>query len=199
MLVMPLTLAVFILAAAFPRFPGDQWTLLGFQQFQSVWLTDASQALSYLGGTPAAAGVFLAAIIALWLSNRRTESMIFLLGSFLVIAGIFLKLLVDRPRPEYFLVASGPHLSSFPSGHTVFATIFFGLAIVLVGEEVRRPFLRRALQAGLVFLILAMGASRVYLGFHWPSDVLGGYLYGGVSMVELVLIRNRLANQAVLE
>ena len=164
-----LTIAVFILAATFPQFPGDQWALSEFQEFQATWLTATSQGLSFLGGTMAAAAVSLAAIIALWLTNRRTDALIALLGGFLVVAGISLKLLVARPRPEYFMVASAPPLSSFPSGHTLFATIFFGIAIVLVGEWVRRPSVRRGLQAGLILLILAMGASRVYLGFHWPS------------------------------
>ncbi|MDA0733607.1 MAG: phosphatase PAP2 family protein [Chloroflexi bacterium] len=199
MLVIALIIAVFILAAAFPNFPGDQWVLLEFQEFQTTWLTGTSLALSYLGSTATAASLSLAAIIALWLTHRRTDSLIALLGSFLIVGGISLKLLVDRPRPEYFLVASGPHLSSFPSGHTIFATIFFGIAIVLVGEWVQRPSVRRGLQTGLVLMILAMGASRVYLGFHWPSDVLGGYLYGGVAVVELVWVRNRLANRGILK
>jgi membrane-associated phospholipid phosphatase len=197
-LFLALTIAVFILAAAFHRFPGDQWTLLAFQEFQASWLIAISQALSYLGGTPVATGVSLAAIMALWLTNRRIDSLIVLLGSSLVVGGILLKLLVDRPRPEYFLVASGPDLSSFPSGHTIFATIFLGIAIVLVGEGVRSPSFRRSLQAGLLFIILAMGASRVYLGFHWPSDVLGGYLYGGAALVELIGIRGRLEHRGAL-
>jgi len=198
-LVFALTITVFILAAAFPKFPGDQWTLLEFQEFQATWITATSQALSFLGSTTVAAGASLGAIIALWLTNRRTDSLIVLMGSCLIVVGISLKLLIDRPRPEYFLVASGPVLSSFPSGHTIFATIFLGMAIVLVGAWVRRPPVRRSLQAGLFFLILAMGASRVYLGFHWPSDVLGGYLYGGVAVVELIWIRNRLVNRALLQ
>ena len=195
LLVIALTIAIFILAAAFPKFPGDQWALLEFQEFQAAWLTTSSQGLSYLGGSITAAAVSLAAIIALWLTNRRTDSLMALLGGFLIVAGISLKLLIDRPRPDYFLVASGPHLSSFPSGHTIFATIFFGFAIVLVGDWVQRPSARRSLQAGLILLILAVGASRVYLGFHWPSDVLGGYLYGALAVVELIWIRNRLVNR----
>ena len=195
LLVIALTFAIFILAAAFPKFPGDQWALLEFQEFQASWLTASSQGLSYLGGTITAAAVSLAAIIALWLTNRRTDSLMALLGGLLIVAGISMKLLIDRPRPDYFLVASGPHFSSFPSGHTIFATIFFGLAIVLVGDWVQRPSTRRSLQAGLILLILAMGASRVYLGFHWPSDVLGGYLYGALAVVELIWIRNRLVNR----
>lgn len=199
MLVIALTITVFILAAAFPKFPGDQWALLEFQQLQASWLTETSLALSYLGGTATAAGLSITAIVALWLTKRRTDSLVALIGGLVIVSGIALKLLVDRPRPDFFLVSSGPHLSSFPSGHTLFATIFFGIAILFVGEWVRHPSVKRGLQAGLVLLIMAMGASRVYLGFHWPSDVLGGYLFGGVAVVELIWLRNRLVNKGILK
>jgi membrane-associated phospholipid phosphatase len=54
---------------------------------------------------------------------------------------------------------------------------------------------RWSLQAGLALLVLAVGASRVYLGFHWPSDVVGGYLFGIVVLLKLVWLRHHLVSK----
>jgi len=52
---------------------------------------------------------------------------------------------------------------------------------------------RRAVQVGLILVVAAMGASRVYLGVHWPSDVIGSYVLGVLALVGLVWLRNNLA------
>ena len=72
--------------------------------------------------------------------------------------------------------------------------LFGGLLIVLVEELGVPTRVRRGLQIGLALLILAVGASRVYLGLHWPSDVVGGYLFGMLALLGLLWLRNRLTN-----
>ena len=67
-----------------------------------------------------------------------------------------------------------------------------GALIFLIQENIRPRLARRTLQVGLALLILVMGASRVYLGVHWPSDVIGGYLLGGLALGGLIWLRNRL-------
>ena len=104
--------------------------------------------------------------------------------------GLLLKELVGRARPDLWLTGPEPSGLSFPSGHATFAMVFGGLLIVFMGEAVSPAPTRRAIQLGLILLILAIGASRVYLGVHWPSDVIGGYLFGGVALLGLVYLRN---------
>ena len=123
------------------------------------------------------------------LLRHRVDALIILLGVIFIAAGNALKLAVGRPRPEYLLVDSVPATLSFPSGHALFAVIFGGFLIFLAGELVQPRLARWSLQAGLALLVLAVGASRVYLGFHWPSDVVGGYLFGIVVLLELVWLR----------
>ncbi len=190
-----LTAAVFVLAAIFPQFPGDEWALLQIQSFQTVWLTAIGTALSYVGWAPVALGLIVAAVIVLLLRQRQADAKVALLGALFIMAGIALKFVVERPRPDHFLVDAGAKLSSFPSGHTVFAAIFCGVAILVIENWVQRSVARRSLQVALLLLILIMGASRVYLGFHWPSDILGAYLYSAIVLGELVWIRKRLVSK----
>jgi membrane-associated phospholipid phosphatase len=105
-----------------------------------------------------------------------------------------LKIVAGRPRPDFLLVSDVPATMSFPSGHALSATVLGGVLISLVGEAVRPKVICRGLQFMLVLFILAVGASRVYLGFHWPSDVIGGFLLGGLGLVGLFFLRGLIAS-----
>jgi undecaprenyl-diphosphatase len=121
--------------------------------------------------------------------------MMVLLSMVPMAAGNAIKELVGRPRPDYLLLGPMPGNMSFPSGHSIWVVLFCGILILLAEEQVRAPLVRRVVQVGLVLLILAVGASRVYLGVHWPSDIIGGYFFGTMTLLGLVQLRNRLANR----
>lgn len=187
---LPSALAVFALARVYPTFPGDEWALVAFQGQQTGWLDRSALALSTLGGTVVAGALVLAAAIVMAALRRWADGMMVVLGGLLIAAGDGLKSVVERPRPDYYLVGSEPSGLSFPSGHSIYAFIFGGILIFLVGKLIPFPALRYSLQTGLALLILAMGASRVYLGAHWPSDVIGGFLFGGVALGIIIALRN---------
>lgn len=101
---------------------------------------------------------------------------------------VLVKDLVQRPRPAPNMVNVFATIKSysFPSGHVMFYLGFFGfiwfLAFTLLKPSLKRSFL-------LVFfgiLIVLIGVSRVYLGEHWPSDVLGSYLLGSLTLVAII-------------
>jgi membrane-associated phospholipid phosphatase len=105
-----------------------------------------------------------------------------------------LKNLFQRTRPDQLLAllpATGP---SFPSGHTFAAIAFYGALAVLVAEEraTHRAWLAFGLPAGI--FVAAVGLSRVYLGAHWPSDVVGSWLLG-IAWLCLVLVGLRAARR----
>jgi len=191
---MLLTLSLFILARVFPTFPGDDWALLKFQQLESGWLTRGALVVTTLGWGPVAAGVVGTVAIGMLLLHRYLDALIVSLSLVLMPVGQALKIVVGRPRPDFLLVSDVPTTMSFPSGHALSATILGGILIFLVGETVRSKLICRGLQFMLALLILAIGASRVYLGLHWPSDVIGGFAFGGLGLVGLLFLRGLIAS-----
>jgi undecaprenyl-diphosphatase len=100
-----------------------------------------------------------------------------------------LKALTDRPRPPSEYVFNH---ESFPSGHVVFFIEFFGFLFFLSYVLLRRGKLRRVSLAFLAALVLIIGVSRVYLSAHWPSDVVGAYLAGGLWLMVMIEVYRRL-------
>lgn len=97
-----------------------------------------------------------------------------------------LKHIVQRPRPtEYRLIDESGY--SFPSGHSMVSAAFYGLLIYIIYKNVKNKYLRNFLIALLVILIASIGISRIYLGVHYTSDVLAGFL---ISICYLILFTN---------
>lgn len=96
-----------------------------------------------------------------------------------------IKVAVDRPRPPVPLRLVGATGWSFPSGHATQALAFWGM-VALVASGRRSPAKRWLVWAGAVLVALLVGASRIYLGAHWFTDVLGGYALGGLWLCLLV-------------
>jgi len=93
------------------------------------------------------------------------------------------KLLFGRDRPTWQDPIDRLTSRSFPSGHAASTAAFAGVLIVLAAMLVRRAALRRAAYAGVVLWVLVVGADRVLLGRHFPTDVLGGWLLGAAVVL----------------
>ena len=110
------------------------------------------------------------------------------------LANQLLKFLIGRPRPSDTLVnvAGIFHFESFPSGHVVFFVEFFGLLFFFAYVLLKRGPLRHASIIVPGLLIALVGVSRVYLGAHWPSDVVGAYLAGGIWLMLMIEVYRRI-------
>ena len=126
--------------------------------------------------------------ILVWWRIGRLEAIMIPVGGLLTLVNTVLKLVINRPRPSADLVhvLSREQGNGFPSGHAFFAILILGLTAYFISINLKNRVLRMLVLAGLIALILLIGISRVYLGVHWPSDVIGGYLIGGVFLVALI-------------
>lgn len=104
------------------------------------------------------------------------------------------KFLIGRPRPTDILVnvTRVYQHESFPSGHVVFFIEFFGFLFFLAYVLLKRGPLRAVSLIVPAMLIALVGVSRVYLGAHWPSDVFGAYLAGGIWLTVMIEVYRRI-------
>lgn len=146
--------------------------------------------ITNLAGTPVIFFV-LALGFALWLDGERWRSGILLIGAMLsnILTGI-LKFIFARTRPDVMQALVSETQSSFPSGHAVAAVVVYGYIAALLVERVKLWPAKVAIVFGVVALIFAIGLSRVYLGVHWTSDVLAGYLLGGWCLGLMLIVRS---------
>jgi len=149
--------------------------------------------ITHLGDVPVIPAIAVAGAWALWHQRHRLVLVCWLsayAGGVLV--NWLLKLLVHRSRPIRVL-----HVStfSFPSGHTMAATIGYGmLAYVMATYWRPRGIKRRVLYITAAILALAVGASRIYLGMHFPTDVIGGWA-AGTAWVAICVTGTRIARE----
>ncbi|MFD7955925.1 phosphatase PAP2 family protein [Streptomyces ardesiacus] len=137
----------------------------------------------------------LCAVVVVWLWWRRADrwtavwlAATCLLGSVLQQV---LKAAVDRPRPVWTHPVDSAHYSAFPSGHAMTATFVCGLLVWLLHHCGAGRDLRRAGLAVAVVCVAGVGMTRVWLGVHWPTDVLGGWLLGALVVALAVLVHRR--------
>ncbi len=132
--------------------------------------------------------VFAVSVIFLMASYQREA--FFTLSVFIADGvNIVLKLLINRSRPQAMDIFPKFQQASFPSGHVVHYAVFFGfiLTVMLVSPRIPKA-LRWFVGTLCVFLIGGVSIARIYLGTHWPSDILAAYVLGFVMLGGLILL-----------
>lgn len=184
--VMTLTLTIF--AARADRFPGDRKLTGWIQSQESSTLDTISDGIGGIGVFPhfLVAGVILAAIY--WCARDRMAAAFVLLAAAARVGAVLVKAVVERPRPADDLVrVIGTHDGfSFPSGHVFGTVMLWGFVAYVSTTRIRNPILRRTLQGTSLAVIAATAVQRVYAGAHWPSDALGGLLWGSLVLALII-------------
>jgi undecaprenyl-diphosphatase len=144
-------------------------------QHASPALTRAMIVISLLGGD----GLIIAAVIAfvafLYFRWRRAALWLGVTIAGALVLDLTLKYAFHRVRPAPFFVAL-PDTYSFPSGHALFSFCFYGVLAGLLMGRIRSRVARLLIWLSAAVLVAAIGLSRIYLGVHYPSDVIAGYL-----------------------
>lgn len=186
-----------------PVIPVDVTITREFQENKSPFLSTLMVAVSYLGNS----GLIFPLLIGLtalvfWMVRLRLEAvLIVVLSAVSSVVNVSIKLFVSRPRPTAKLVEIIQHASgaSFPSGHVMSYVAFFGLLFSLGVILLKRDRLwHYALLIISALFVILVGPSRVYLGDHWASDVIGGYLFGGMLLGLSLWIYLKLKEKGVL-
>ncbi|GAC1388370.1 MAG: hypothetical protein NVS4B12_20780 [Ktedonobacteraceae bacterium] len=171
-------------------FPGDMSITARLQRQKNPWFRNFMYWVSEIGfwqwsvpQTIGVAGVF-------WALRFRLEALFILLTTSSNILNAIVKRVIKRPRPDKELVSVVRVINepSFPSGHVMHYTNFYGLLIYLLATNWKPGRLRNALIGLCTGMITTIGPSRIYLGAHWPSDVMAGYLYGGLWFGGIITI-----------
>lgn len=105
-----------------------------------------------------------------------------------IIANTVLKNVVARARPELIDAGVAANGFSFPSGHAMLSAVAYGILAIIVWRSTLAGGRRAIGVGGLAVLIVLVGISRVYLGVHFPTDVLGGWIAGGLLVLAFAVV-----------
>jgi undecaprenyl-diphosphatase len=156
-------------------------------RYASPGMTKFMIGVSYVGGD----GLVLAAIVAviLFLRFHRRRAALWLLVTLAgaLVLDLSLKYGFHRPRPTPF-VGAVPRTPSFPSGHALFSFCFYGVLAGLLVGRTRSRIAQVAIWSAAAVLVLLIGLSRIYLGVHYPSDVIAGYLTATLWVATMVFL-----------
>ena len=145
--------------------------------FASPAVTMLMRALTAIGNMPSVLLLTVAASVVLWFYGRKRGAVLLpLTVTGAVLLMFVLKLVFRRHRPDPYFGLPTPLDFSFPSGHALVAFCFWGVLAVVVSTEQRSRFSRIAMWCLAIGMVIGIGLSRIYLGVHYPSDVVGGYL-----------------------
>lgn len=163
--------------------------------FASPGMTQAMIFISLLGYDILIAELVIAFLIFLRIGWRRAAIWLPVTMAGAVLLDVTLKHAFHRQRPvPYFGYA--PHSYSFPSGHALASFCFYGVLAGLIADRVERLSVRIVIGFLAAVLVLAIGISRIYLGVHYPSDVVAGYI-AAAMWVGTMLVVDHVGTKAV--
>jgi len=182
------SLIMSIFAWFIKQFPGDLYWTLRLQSFHNNFLLSIMKGASFIFGGWFSIVVVIVIGILVWWRIGKLEAILITVAGMLSLVNTVLKLIIGRQRPPANLVQVfyPMQTNGFPSGHAMFSIMVLGLLAYFIYINMKNHILRTVVLLGLIALILLIGTSRVYLGVHWPSDVIGGYLIGGALLTALI-------------
>ena len=155
----------------------------------SDFATPIAKFITNFGGAIFLIGI--AVILFIVIKNKKIGISIITNLGIITILNQLLKRILQRPRPEEFRIINESGYS-FPSGHSMISMAFYGYLIYLIYKYVKNKYLKWFLIMILGILIVNIGISRIYLGVHYTSDVLAGFLISISYLIVYISIVNKL-------
>jgi undecaprenyl-diphosphatase len=174
-------LALALAAAGEGTLPGDIAIARLVQRAESAELDAIAKAASLIGADFPAMVVLAVVGVGLLTSLGRRDLALFLgLAAALRAVGPILKVLIASPRPsvEAVVIVARADGLGFPSGHAMGAALFYGAIAIIAPQVVANRLVARGIEVAAFAMMILIAISRVRLGVHWPSDVVGGLLFG---------------------
>ena len=173
-------------ANRYDYFAGDVSISQWLQEIPSAWFEPIMRFAPYIVGLGILVG------LQLWLRPRwRAFTFLAITAGAAGLVSWLLKLMVDRPRPELVQVMVATQGSSFPGGHTAMVAVAGGFVFYLAPKLVEQRASLWLLRALVAVVILSVCVSRIYLGAHWLSDVVGGLFLGGLLLYPAIVLYKR--------
>lgn len=192
-------IALLIIAVAFgiltflvktvPSFAIDLSITKALQQINFPPFGILMSIVSWPGFSPQSFIIAAVIILVIYALGLHWEAMMALIAAvFSTAINVLVKDLVQRARPTISSVnvVSTLNSYSFPSGHVMFYLCFFGFVAFLTFSLLKHSVKRTLILVFFGILIALVGLSRIYLGHHWPSDVLGAYLLGSLTLIATI-------------
>lgn len=170
-------------------------------EFASPSMTTAAKTASWLGEYGVAIILVIALGVFLALGWRRAALWLVISQAGALVLNVSLKFAFHRTRPTPFF-GTLPHTYSFPSGHALFSFCFYGVLAGLLSDRIKSGITRGLIWMGAIILIAAIGLSRIYLGVHYPTDVVAGYLTAAIwvgSMIAFDRVRMMKNKQVTID
>lgn len=164
----------------------DEWLLLALREagddkdpIGPAWLSEMMRDFTALGSTGVVTLIVLIAALFLIMTRKRHAAFYVI---FAVVSGTFLNNLLKigfaRPRPDIVAHSAEVFTASFPSGHSMMSAVVYLTLGTLLARSQQDPQVKTLIFSVCVLLTLLIGFSRVYLGVHWPTDVIAGWTLG---------------------
>lgn len=193
-------LGVFILIAVYVKtnyvLSVDLFITQALQDLNFLWFDNLMKFISQLGYQTTWTISLVSAVLFFLLLKKKKEALIIFISTLgALFLSEFFKIIIARPRPDPNLIYQFEKLArfdSYPSGHVLFAMGFYGILFFLAYIHIRKKLLRNLLLVSFVLVISLMGFSRIYLGSHWFSDILGSYILGLIWLNFMTILYKRL-------
>ena len=170
------TLFILIITGNIEKFDNTCYNLV--IQFKSNTLTQVMKIITNIGGIIGVLSILITLSIILVIKKKEKYAIIILLNTVIcAILNFLMMIVIQRQRPTGFRIIEEIGYS-FPSGHSSSNMAFYGLLIYYIYKSVKNKKARNLVCGLLGVLIFLIGISRIYLGVHYTSDVIAGFLFG---------------------